>query len=168
MKALILGGVKSGKSRYAEAIVSAISSHVTYIATATALDSGMGKRIARHRADRPMDWVTLEEPVRLGRAIEASTESDVILVDCLTLWLTNLLLKEDEELLSKEIAAFEEAVVNCQIPLVMVSNETNMGVVPLGELSRRFCDEAGLLHQRLARVCDRVELIVAGLSTKLK
>ncbi|OZG74979.1 bifunctional adenosylcobinamide kinase/adenosylcobinamide-phosphate guanylyltransferase [Hahella sp. CCB-MM4] len=168
MKALVLGGVKSGKSRYAETLATSISGQVTYIATATPLDSGMAERIRRHREDRDSSWCTVEEPLQLAQAIRNAASSDVILVDCLTLWLTNLLLKEDEALLHQEVSLFEDAVSDCRISLIMVSNETNMGIVPLGELSRRFCDEAGMLHQRLAGVCDRVELIVAGLPLKLK
>ncbi len=168
MRTLVLGGVKSGKSRYAESLVTAISDKVTYIATATAGDSAMAERIHRHRMDRPLSWHTIEEPKLLAQAIGKASSSEVILVDCLTLWLTNLLLEEDEALLRQEMDLFEEAVNACQKPLVMVSNETNMGIVPLGELSRKFCDEAGMLHQRLAGVCDRVELIVAGLPLKLK
>jgi len=168
MKNLILGGVKSGKSRYAENLATSISEQVTLIATATVLDNEMAVRVARHQEDRPASWITREEPVHLGQALRSIQGANVVVIDCLTLWLTNLLMLEDSEALNQEIDDFEQTIKTFKYPLILVSNETNMGIVPLGDLSRQYCDQVGLLHQRLAAVCDKVELIVAGLPLVLK
>ena len=172
MKNLVLGGVKSGKSRFAEQLAGQLSAQlglpVRLIVTARVLDVEMAERIARHQAQRSPHWTTIEAPVHLGLAIQQNAESGVILVDCLTLWLTNLLMAEDEALLQEELHALVQAVQQCDAPLVIVSNETNMGIVPLGAISRRYCDEIGMLHQRLALICSQVTLVVAGLPLPLK
>lgn len=168
MKSLILGGVKSGKSRYAEELASSISSSVTVIATATVMDEEMAIRIARHQEDRPSSWRTVEEPIFLGKALLSLESADVVVIDCLTLWLTNLLMHPETNKLDEEIDAFEQAIKTFNKPLILVSNETNMGIVPLGDLTRRYCDQVGLLHQRLAKLCHSVQLIVAGLPLTLK
>lgn len=168
MKSLILGGVKSGKSRHAEQLAADSARPVTVIATATADDVGMQKRIVRHRAERNPSWAVVEEPLLLGKAINETDDDHCILVDCLTLWLTNLLMLENETRLNTELQALQAAVETCANRLIMVSNETSMGVVPMGELSRRYCDEAGLLHQAMARECDEVVLMIAGLCHRLK
>jgi len=168
MKTLILGGVKSGKSRYAENLATSISEDVTLIATATVLDDEMAVRVARHQEDRPASWTTLEEPIHLGQVLRSINGANVVVIDCLTLWLTNLLMLENSGALNQEIDDFEQAIKAFKYPLILVSNETNMGIVPLGDLSRQYCDQVGLLHQRLAAACDKVELIVAGLPVLLK
>jgi adenosylcobinamide kinase/adenosylcobinamide-phosphate guanylyltransferase len=168
MKTLILGGVKSGKSRYAEIMAADISKSVTVIATATVMDEEMAIRVARHQEVRPQSWKTVEEPVYLGKALRSLTSSDVVVIDCLTLWLTNLLMLSDTAKLNDEIKDFTSAIVGFKQPLILVSNETNMGILPLGDLTRRYCDQVGLLHQKLAKLCDKVELVVAGLPLTLK
>ena len=169
MKTLILGGVRSGKSRLAERLAIESTMPVTYIATATVQDAEMQQRIALHQVRRPEHWRLVEEPLQLAQALTALAQPDhCLLVDCLTLWLTNLLMSNDDERLAKEIHAFVTAVPNLPGTIILVSNETNLGIVPLGEMSRRFCDEAGLLHQKIAQVCDRVVLTVAGLPHLLK
>lgn len=168
MKSLILGGIKSGKSRYAEMLAQEYSEHVIYIATATAQDDEMAQRIARHKVDRPATWQTLEVPIKLADTLAQLDKAQVVVIDCLSLWLTNLLMQENQTLLELELARFEEVVADFPAPLIMVSNETNSGVIPMGTLSRQFCDQSGLLHQRLAKLCGRVELIVAGLPLPLK
>ncbi|MFT5717492.1 MAG: adenosylcobinamide kinase/adenosylcobinamide-phosphate guanylyltransferase [Oleiphilaceae bacterium] len=168
MKTLILGGVKSGKSRYAEIMAADISKSVTVIATATVMDEEMAIRVARHQEVRPQSWKTVEEPVHLGKALRLLTSSDVVVIDCLTLWLTNLLMLSDTAKLNDEIKDFTSAIVGFKQPLILVSNETNMGILPLGDLTRRYCDQVGLLHQKLAKLCDKVELVVAGLPLTLK
>ncbi|MDH5356087.1 MAG: bifunctional adenosylcobinamide kinase/adenosylcobinamide-phosphate guanylyltransferase [Gammaproteobacteria bacterium] len=169
MKTLILGGVRSGKSRLGEQLASDSGLPVIYIATATADDTEMQMRIESHRESRPDHWTVIEEPIYLAKALKnADSKSQCILVDCLTLWLTNLLTTEDENLLESEIAALLETLSSLSGQLIMVSNETNMGIVPMGELSRRYCDEAGRLHQLLAQTCDRVIFTVAGLPQILK
>jgi adenosylcobinamide kinase/adenosylcobinamide-phosphate guanylyltransferase len=169
MLQLILGGARSGKSRLAEKLASDSKLSVTYIATSQPLDGEMSDRVAHHRARRPAEWALIEEPLELARVLRESARAErCLLVDCLTLWLTNLLMLDDAE----RLAAEREALLNClgTLPgeIIFVSNETGMGVVPLGELTRRYVDEAGWLHQALAERCQRVVLTVAGLPLTLK
>jgi len=169
MKTLILGGVRSGKSRLAEQLATESNLAVSYVATATAKDEEMQKRIALHRKHRPEHWHVTEEPLQLASALkERAVVGHCVLVDCLTLWLTNLLLADDTAIFERERAALLTTLPELSGEIIMVSNETNMGVMPMGELSRRYCDESGRLHQKLAQVCDRVILTVAGLPHTLK
>ncbi len=169
MKNLILGGVRSGKSRLAERLGGESGLPVTYIATATVQDEEMQARIAAHRAHRPAHWQLVEEALSLAPVLERhAIPGHCVIVDCLTLWLTNLLLTGNETLFRAECDALLEQLPRLGGEIVFVSNETNMGVTPMGELSRRYCDEAGTLHQELARCCDRVILTVAGLPHVLK
>jgi len=169
MKTLILGGVRSGKSRLAERMARENGLPVSYIATATANDAEMQCRIEAHRLGRPDNWQIIEEPICLAEALIAqSAPGRCVLVDCLTLWLTNLLTAADEHIFARERAALLSALPTLPGQIIFVSNETNMGIMPMGELSRRYCDEAGCLHQELAQVCDRVVLTVAGLPHVLK
>ncbi len=169
MKELILGGVRSGKSRLAESHAQATGLDVIYVATATAQDDEMRARIAHHQAQRPGHWQLVEEPLALAAALQRNAApNNCALVDCLTLWLTNLLCLEDEARLRREIGALLEVLPELPGQIILVSNETGMGVVPLGELTRRYCDEAGWLHQALAQQCDKVILTVAGLPLHLK
>ncbi len=169
MKTLILGGVRSGKSRLAERFASETELPVYYLATATAEDGEMQKRIALHQKHRPDHWHVIEEPLQLASALkEHAAVGHCVLVDCLTLWLTNLLMAEDVSLFESERAALLKVLAELPGEIIMVSNETNMGIMPMGELSRRYCDEAGRLHQELAQICERVILTVAGLPHTLK
>lgn len=165
MKTLILGGVRSGKTRTAAALARASGRPVTLIATAQALDAEMSARIAAHRASRPHDWTVIEEPVRLADTLErVATHRTAIIVDCLTLWLTNLILGADAGALERETRALLEFMTTLphDSELVLVGNEVGLGIVPVSALARRFADEAGTLHQGLAERCDRVLLVVAG------
>ncbi len=169
MKTLILGGVRSGKSRLAERIAKECGDPVTYIATATLEDGEMRARAALHRAQRPDHWRVIEEPVRLADTLGAQAAAGrCLLVDCLTLWLTNLLGADDGAVFEHERAALLAALPALDGRVILVANETNMGITPMGELSRRYCDEAGRLHQDIARICERVVLTVAGLPQVLK
>lgn len=172
MKQLILGGVKSGKSRYAEDVAKTISEKVAIVVTAEPLDDEMSARIARHIADRPAHWLTKEAHVNLADALDQLSKDplvEVVIVDCLTLWITNLLVKpEASDHIAQYISEFEEKVQTFPKPLLLVSNETNMGIMPVDSLSRTFCDETGRLHQRLATLVDRVDLVVAGLPVRVK
>ncbi len=169
MKTFILGGVRSGKSRLAERLASESGLAVTYIATATAGDAEMRARIAAHRTRRPAHWELVEEPLALAKTLRHHARPDgLLLVDCLTLWLTNLLLCTDPARFAQERADLLAVLPGLPGALVLVSNETGLGVVPLGEISRRYCDEAGWLHQELAQRCDRVIFTVAGLPHVLK
>lgn len=166
---LILGGARSGKSSLAEQMATASGLAVTYIATSQPLDEEMRQRIAHHRQRRPAHWQLVEEPLALARVLrEHAAAERCLLVDCLTLWLTNLLLQEDGQRLEQERQALLEVLGELPGRLILVSNETGLGVVPMGELSRRYVDEAGWLHQALARRSDRVQFCVAGLPMLLK
>ncbi len=169
MKTLILGGVRSGKSRLAESLAQHSGLPVCYIATATAGDDEMRRRIESHRARRPADWTVIEEPLALAAALQKhSTRDRCLVVDCLTLWLTNLLTASNEPQFTHERDALAQTLPTLPGTIILVSNETGLGVMPLGELTRRFVDEAGHLHRILAQTCDRVVLTVAGLPIYLK
>lgn len=169
MKELILGGVRSGKSRLAEQHALASGLEVFYIATATAGDTEMQQRIAHHQQQRPATWSLIEEPLHLASVLQQHANDDrCLLVDCLTLWLTNLLLSDDASMLEREREALLEQLATLPGHIILVSNETGMGIVPEARLARRFGDEAGRLHQQLAQICDRVILTVAGLPHVLK
>ncbi|MHC5786528.1 bifunctional adenosylcobinamide kinase/adenosylcobinamide-phosphate guanylyltransferase [Pseudomonas idahonensis] len=169
MLQLILGGARSGKSRLAEKLATDSALEVTYIATSQPLDGEMNQRIAHHRQRRPSHWGLIEEPLELARVLQQAAGTErCLLVDCLTLWLTNLLMLEDEQRLVLEREALLQCVATLPGEIIFVSNETGMGVVPLGELTRRYVDEAGWLHQALAERCQRVVLTVAGLPLTLK
>lgn len=169
MLQLILGGARSGKSRLAEKLATDSGLSVTYIATSQPLDGEMTARVAHHRERRPSEWGLIEEPVELARVLkENATPNHCLLIDCLTLWLTNLLMLEDPDRLNDEREALLQTLATLPGEIIFVSNETGMGVVPLGELTRRYVDEAGWLHQALAERCQRVVLTVAGLPLTLK
>lgn len=166
---LILGGARSGKSRLAEKLAAESGCAVTYIATSQPLDGEMNERVRHHRERRPGHWALIEEPIELARILRDNARADTcLLVDCLTLWLTNLLMLEDPQRLTAERDALLQCLAELPGEIVFVSNETGMGVVPLGELTRRYVDEAGWLHQALAERCQRVVLTVAGLPLTLK
>ncbi|MFB6259331.1 MAG: bifunctional adenosylcobinamide kinase/adenosylcobinamide-phosphate guanylyltransferase [Thiohalorhabdaceae bacterium] len=168
MRELILGGARSGKSALAQQRAEDASRGVTYVATATAGDAEMGERIARHQADRPDHWGLVEEPTALGRVLrEQAAPGNCLLVDCLTLWLANLLATGNDAL-EREQADFLAALEDPPGTVILVSNEVGQGVVPADPASRRFVDEAGRLHQAAAGRCDRVTLVTAGLPQTLK
>jgi adenosylcobinamide kinase / adenosylcobinamide-phosphate guanylyltransferase len=168
VKELILGGIRSGKSRFAEQRALTSQRPITYIATALARDEEMRRRIAEHQARRPASWTVVEEPFALAGALRAHASSErCVMVDCLTLWLTQLLCAGDDRF-AREREALLAVLPQVDGHVILVSNETGLGIVPLGELSRRFCDEAGRLHQDLAQICDRVFFTVAGLPQVLK
>lgn len=170
---LVLGGARSGKSRYAEQQAIASDLPVLYLATAEAGDSEMRARIQHHRQRRPTHWQTLEEPVRLADTIRKHAVTGCcLLVDCLTLWLSNVLFDKQghlqESVFDSERAALLDALAHCDGHVILVSNEVGLGVVAADAMTRRFVDEAGFLHQALARICDSVVLVTAGLPQKLK
>jgi adenosylcobinamide kinase/adenosylcobinamide-phosphate guanylyltransferase len=169
MKTLVLGGARSGKSAWAAALAQG-HGDVVLIATALALDAEMAARIARHRAERPAHWRTVEAPRALGAAIAAqAAPGRFVIVDCLTLWLTNLLAPMAGEPAgaleadwAAERAALLAALARAPGEIALVGNEIGYGVMPVDALSRRFIDAAGRLHQDVARVCERVVWMVAG------
>ncbi|MDV5861937.1 bifunctional adenosylcobinamide kinase/adenosylcobinamide-phosphate guanylyltransferase [Pseudomonas mendocina] len=169
MLELILGGARSGKSRLAERLADESGLDVVYIATSQPLDGEMKARVVQHRARRPAHWALVEEPLQLARVLgEQAASGRCLLVDCLTLWLTNLLLQDDPARLAAEREALLDCVSKLPGRILLVSNETGLGVVPLGELTRRYVDEAGWLHQALAERSQRVLFTVAGLPMVLK
>ncbi|MFT6188592.1 MAG: adenosylcobinamide kinase/adenosylcobinamide-phosphate guanylyltransferase [Oleispira sp.] len=175
---LVLGGARSGKSRFAEQLAKESAKTVIYIATATVYDDEMQRRINRHIDDRPRHWQTVEEPLLLAKVLKQHAKDDVcLLVDCLTLWLSNILMteqdqseesKDDIESLAQYKADFLSTIAELPGQVILVSNEVGQGIVPMGELSRRFVDEAGWLHQDIARIANNVTLVVAGLPMVLK
>ncbi len=169
MKALILGGVRSGKSRFAEALALKYALSPTLIATGSAGDEEMAARIEAHRARRTANWTVKEEPELLAAAMTTSAApGGVVVVDCLTLWLTNLLCNADTGLLDREVESFLGTLPTLPGHQVLVANEVGFGIMPINALARRFGDAAGVLHQRLAAVCDTVILMVAGLPLTIK
>jgi adenosylcobinamide kinase / adenosylcobinamide-phosphate guanylyltransferase len=163
----VLGGARSGKSRHAEALICALPPPWRYVATAQALDAEMQKRIALHRERRGASWETHEAPLALAETIDRlACDPAPILVDCLTLWLTNLMLGGHDT--EASLAQLEAALDAARAPVVLVANEVGLGIVPENALARRFRDEAGRLNQRLAARADRVLLMVAGLPLQVK
>ncbi|QCI68294.1 bifunctional adenosylcobinamide kinase/adenosylcobinamide-phosphate guanylyltransferase [Phreatobacter stygius] len=163
---LVLGGARSGKSRHAESLIEALPAPWRYVATAQAYDDEMRARIAEHRGRRGAGWQTVDAPIDLVGAIAGAPAGTPVLVDCLTLWLTNLILAEAD--IAAARAALAEACRRTTGPLVLVSNEVGLGIVPDNALARRFRDEAGRLHQELADVATHVVFMVAGLPMIVK
>jgi adenosylcobinamide kinase/adenosylcobinamide-phosphate guanylyltransferase len=169
VKQLILGGARSGKSRLAEKLAQQSGLTVTYVATATANDQEMQRRIEQHRDRRPSHWRLVEEPLALAEVLERHAgHEQLLLVDCLTLWLSNLICREQPALLQRELDALLEVLPALPGEIILVSNEVGMGIVPMGELCRQFQDEMGLLQQRVAEHCERVVVTMAGLPLVLK
>lgn len=165
----ILGGARSGKSQCAEARAQAGGKVCRYIATAQAGDAEMVARIRLHREQRSGFELTIEEPLALARVLtEHMDESRCLLVDCLTLWLTNLMLADDPATFAHERAQLFDVLAQARGHIIFVSNEVGQGIVPMDALSRRFVDESGRLHQELARVADNVFFMTAGLPQLLK
>ncbi|WP_050478095.1 bifunctional adenosylcobinamide kinase/adenosylcobinamide-phosphate guanylyltransferase [Herbaspirillum rhizosphaerae] len=182
-RTLVFGGARSGKSAQAERLAAAGGKPVVYIATAAVGDDEMAARIALHRQQRSAhyaDWETVEEQLALGDAIaHHSTPDNVLLVDCLTVWLSNLLFSEQRDYpeigrieaparFVAERERFLDVLSQAKGEVVLVSNEVGMGIVPQGAVSRWFVDEAGRLNQAVAAICDRVQFVAAGLPLELK
>ncbi|MEG8040633.1 bifunctional adenosylcobinamide kinase/adenosylcobinamide-phosphate guanylyltransferase [Sphingomonas sp. LR60] len=162
---LVLGGARSGKSRHAQALAEVCAAPWRFIATAQAFDAEMAERIAHHRDDRSAAWTTIEVPLALAEAI-AAVDDGVLLVDCLTLWTSNLLLADAD--IDAATEALVAALGGSRARIVLVSNEVGWGIVPDNALARRFRDVAGRVNQRIAAAADRVDLVVAGLPMSLK
>ena len=163
MLQLILGGARSGKSRLAEQIAQDSALNVIYIATAQAWDEEMQSRIEHHQQQRPSHWTVIEEPIYLAdQLLQIDQANQCILVDCLTLWMTNLLLHENTELQLQQCQKLLNILPKLQSKIILVSNETGLGIVPMGEISRKFVDEAGRLHQQLGQIAEKVVFCVAG------
>jgi adenosylcobinamide kinase/adenosylcobinamide-phosphate guanylyltransferase len=164
---LVLGGARSGKSRYAEQAIEAATGGGLYLATGTAGDAEMAARIAQHKARRGPAWTTIEEPIEIARRIEAEARPDrPILVDCLTLWLSNLM--HAGRGIDAETERLMAALAAARGPVVLVANEVGLGIVPESALGRAFRDHAGRLNQRVAAAAERVVFMAAGLPMPLK
>ncbi len=163
---LIIGGARSGKSTYAEKLVAAHPAPWTYIATAEAYDQEMRLRIAEHKVRRREGWETFEAPMELAEALEKIPPGRPVLVDCLTLWLTNQMLAGSDT--EAEARRLTKVLSGPRGPWVVVSNEVGLGIVPENALARRFRDAAGRLNQGVAAVADQVVMMVAGLPLKVK
>lgn len=164
---LVLGGARSGKSAYAQARAEALAGGLIYIATAQAFDAEMADRIARHRADRDGRWTTVEEPLDLPAAIATNSRADsVVLVDCLTLWASNLLLADHD--LDAALQALTAAVTESRGAVILVANEVGLGIVPDNALARRFRDYAGSINQAVAAAVSEAVMMFAGLPMTLK
>ena len=166
---LVLGGTRSGKSSYARRIVEDSCRRPLYIATAEALDDEMAERIVRHRADRGPAWRCIEEPLNIARVLgELPRGTDGILLDCITLWLSNVLVKEGGTAFGKRKDELMGAIRHMKINVVIVSNEVGMGLVPDNRLGREFRDYAGWLNQDLAKIADNVMFVAAGIPLLFK
>ena len=181
MTELIIGGARSGKSRLAEARARESGRRVVYVATAAALDAEMERRVGHHRARRPAEWACIEAPLNLAATLQAHAAADVVvIVDCLTLWLTNLFFAGraaaqaeagaaiDCALLRAETDALLDTLPTLPGRVILVTNEVGCGIVPMHPVSRLFADEQGRLNQRAAAACARVTLVAAGLPLELK
>jgi len=165
---LIVGGARSGKSKHALDLARSTGNKLHFVATGRALDDAMSDRIRRHQAERGDDWFLVEEPENLSSLVFGFSESDTVVIDCLTLWVTNWLCGENSRGWQAEKTAFISAIKNSPAHWILVSNETGMGVIPMGELSRTFVDESGWLHQEVAKVADCVTLVMFGIPQILK
>jgi adenosylcobinamide kinase / adenosylcobinamide-phosphate guanylyltransferase len=167
---LILGGARSGKSAFAQRLASSHAEQVLFVATTEPGDAEMAARIAKHRAERPKHWRTIEEPRAIARALVEAGTVPVVLLDCVTLWVTNLLLNQNAEWEAAareldELLAWYQAQ---PVELIVVSNEVGLGIVPADDLSRTFREWLGWFNQRLAAEADAVYLMIAGLPIELK
>ena len=163
---LITGGARSGKSTRAEVRAREFPGRPVYIATAEALDAEMSERIAGHRARRGSEWLERETPIELAAALDETDGGGARLVDCLTLWLSNLM--HAGRNIERETVRLAETLSRQQSPVVLVTNEVGLGIVPDNALARRFRDAAGILNQAIARAANEVELVVAGLPMRVK
>lgn len=168
MIVFVTGGARSGKSTFAERRAAASGQPVTYLATAQAFDTEMEDRIARHRADRPAGWLTVEEPLAVPEAVRAAP-TPTVLLDCLSLWVSNLLLSDESEgaILARADALLAAARARPGLT-VLVTNEVGLGIVPVGVLARRYRDVLGWVNQRAAAASDEAWLLVSGLPVRLK
>lgn len=176
MKHLVIGGVRSGKSAFAQQLVQEYSrdkdgaeKEVIYLATSKALDEGMAARIEKHQQNRPSEWHLIEEEKELAAILQnPSHQASVILIECMTLWLTNLMCMEDSQRADKFKADFLQALTTTTANVVLVTSEVGCGVMPMNKMARDFADQIGELNQALATLSDKATLVSAGLPLTLK
>lgn len=169
VKALVIGGTRSGKSSFALKFGGKFKGSKAYLATAEPLDPEMRERIETHKRSRSDDWDTIEEPIRLSDRIGGiSSDYNLILIDCLTLWLSNILGKMDRDLVLKEIDRLVDIIKEKRSNIILVSNEVGMGIVPDNEPARSFRDLSGLMNQKAADVANEVHLVCSGIPVRIK
>jgi adenosylcobinamide kinase/adenosylcobinamide-phosphate guanylyltransferase len=169
MKHLVLGGVRSGKSAFAQEQVAISGKPVCYVATSQVWDDDMAARVRLHKDNRPSEWRLIEEPLALAEVLSSlNSPEQAVIVECFTLWLTNLLCLEDEVRLQQEKIALLKTVSEFKGDLVLVSSEVGLGIMPMNALARRFADEAGEMNQALAKLTNRVTFVAAGIPMPLK
>lgn len=170
----ILGGARSGKSAYALELAESIAGERLYIATAEALDKEMAERIKKHKKERGNNWTTIEEPIHVADVIRDNKKHDVILLDCITIWLSNLMSRKSgvrsqkSEVIYKNINHLASACRNSKANIIVVSNEVGLGIVPDNPLARQFRDIAGYANQKIAAAADEVYFVVSGMAMKMK
>ena len=169
---LILGGARSGKSSFAlkeaEQLINEENLNAVFVATATASDDEMVARIERHKQERGEHWQLREVPLDLVNELNNANEKDLLLIDCLTLWLNNQLYLRPEDDPALATQQLTDALNGCQASVLLIANEVGLGVIPMGEVSRIFVDQAGWLNQAIGRIADRVTFVAAGLPLELK
>lgn len=176
---MVMGGARSGKSDWSEKLAMALSDNVVYVATAGIHDEEMADRVKKHRERRPTSWQTIEETHKLSDVLMSVHTGDVVLIDCLTLWISNLMLDElvprqgatddeKEEYILKEVKRLVSTARNNKIKLIMVSNEVGLGLVPDNKLGRLYRDIAGKVNQEVAKHADRVFVVMAGIPVDIK
>ncbi|WP_420170086.1 bifunctional adenosylcobinamide kinase/adenosylcobinamide-phosphate guanylyltransferase [Catenovulum agarivorans] len=159
----VIGGARSGKSKFAEQLATPYN-QVCYIATATRFDGEMDTRIQHHQDRRPKNWLLIEEPIELANALkQAEQQADVILLDCLTLWINNLMFEKKQVEWQKEFDHLAATIQSLKVDIIVVANEVGLGVVPATAICREFVDEAGRLNQTLAQIAHKVTFMAAGL-----
>ncbi|WP_394180990.1 bifunctional adenosylcobinamide kinase/adenosylcobinamide-phosphate guanylyltransferase [Marinomonas posidonica] len=169
MKHLVLGGVRSGKSAFAQDLVAETGKPVCYVATSQVWDDEMAQRVERHKRNRPEQWQLIEEPIALAETLHRlNNTQQAVIVECFSLWLSNLLCLEDDQTFERERQSLLSAVEQFQGDLVLVSSEVGLGIMPMNALARRFADEAGMLNQALVKLTDRATFVAAGLPMPLK
>ncbi len=166
----VIGGIRSGKSRFALKMGEGMGERRVFIATGQALDSEMERRIRKHQSSRSKTWTTYEEPTALPTVLEkVNGQCDVIVVDCLSLWLSNLLhLDLGDQKISTSIKEFLRTLKSMTTPVILISNEVGLGGIPINPLARKFCDLAGILHQKIAEMAHQVYFVTSGIAKELK
>lgn len=165
----ITGAVRSGKSKLAVELGEKSLKKVVFLASCSPLDKEMRERVAKHKQSRPQDWTTIEEPINVADVIKKAKADELIIFDCLTLWISNIMCKFDkEELIDKKIEELFLALQQVKSDIIIVSNEVGWGIVPENKLARQFRDIVGITHQKLADLSDEVFLVTVGIAQKLK
>ena len=164
---MITGGIKSGKSSYALELADGYKGEKTFLATARAFDDEMAEKIERHKAERSDDFKTIEEPVEIGKTV-SKVNTPVLIIDCITIWLSNLFFETDEAQRDLHINEFLKEINGSKMDLIIVTNEVGGGIIPESKVSREYQSELGKLNQKIAKLCEEVYLLVSGVAVKIK